>query len=214
MQPHIQDQFYFEREARALGYQQIAGVDEAGRGPLAGPLVVAACILPEGLIFPEIDDSKKLTSLKREALSQKLIDHPDISHYIIEISPEEIDRLNILQATLYGMAEAVKNISADFALIDGNKLPNLTVPGKAIVKGDHLSYSIGAASVLAKVRRDHLMEELAIKWPGYGLEGHKGYPTKKHIEALERLGPTPIHRKSYAPVRRALAKLQGPSSTV
>jgi ribonuclease HII len=205
-QPHLQDKFYFENEARSFGYQKVAGVDEAGRGPLAGPLVVAACILPEKIPFLEINDSKKLSPKKREELYDRIIADSSIIYSIVIISPETIDEINILQSTMLGMQKAIEELSSipDFVLVDGNRAPKFEVPSKAIVKGDSLSYSIGAASILAKVARDRIMIEYSEKWPEYGFSVHKGYPTKAHIEALNAHGPTSIHRKSYAPVQRAL----------
>jgi ribonuclease HII len=201
-----QSKFYFEEEARSQGYVKIAGVDEAGRGPLAGPLLVAACILPKGLVIPGIEDSKKLSSSKREKLYEQITSHPDIVHSIIAIDPSVIDQMNILRATLQGMKEAVLALATapDFVLVDGNISPGFPQPSQAIVQGDALSYSIGAASILAKVVRDRAMMELDLLWPEYGFAEHKGYPTKKHREALERLGPCPVHRMSYAPVQKAL----------
>jgi len=200
-----QDQFFFEREARSLGYRIIAGVDEAGRGPLAGPLVVASCILPENLSL-EIDDSKKLSPKKRELLYEQITNHPEILYSIIIVDKDRIDELNILRATMHGMKEAVEQlrIAPDFALIDGNQLPPVSIAAKAIVEGDSLSYSIGAASILAKVTRDRLMEEYHLQWPEYGFDKHKGYPTQSHRDILMKLGPSPIHRLSYAPVRKSL----------
>jgi ribonuclease HII len=200
-----QDRFFFEREAGSLGYRSIAGVDEAGRGPLAGPLVVSACILPKNLSL-DIDDSKKLSSHKRDLLFTQITTHPEIVYSIVVIERDRIDELNILEATMQGMKEAVEGLHtpADFVLVDGNRLPPLSVPAWAIVEGDGLSYSIGAASILAKVTRDRIMEEYHLKWPEYGFDKHKGYPTALHRQILMKLGPSPIHRLSYAPVRKAL----------
>ncbi|MES2199535.1 MAG: ribonuclease HII [Chlamydiota bacterium] len=201
-----QTKFYFEREARLQGYRVVAGVDEAGRGPIAGPLVVAACILPDNLSLLGIDDSKKLSSSKREGLYKEITSHPDIIFSIVVIEKEIIDKINILQATLKGMQEAVSRlkIAPDYVLVDGNKCPIFPMPSKGIIQGDSLSYSIGAASILAKVTRDEIMVKYDAKWPEYGFAQHKGYPTLQHREILVRLGPSPIHRESYAPVKRAM----------
>lgn len=197
---------FFEQEAYGQGYSLVAGVDEAGRGPIAGPLVVAAAILPQTISFWEIDDSKKLSDAKRRELYHKITSHPEVAFSIVIIEPEEIDRINILQATLYGMQKAVLELipSPDFVLIDGNKCPSLPMASKAVVRGDALSYSIGAASILAKVKRDEIMEQYDLIWPHYGFKKHKGYPTEAHREILMKIGPCPIHRRSYDPVQKAL----------
>jgi len=197
---------HFEKQAYLEGYRKVAGVDEAGRGPLAGPLVVAACILPESLASWEIDDSKKLTLSKRRDLYEKITSHPEVVFSIVIIEPVEIDRVNILQATLQGMQKAVLELKTvpDFVLVDGNRSPTFSMPSKAVIQGDALSYSIGAASILAKVKRDEIMEQYHLLWPDYGFLQHKGYPTAEHQRVLLELGPSPIHRKSYAPVQRAL----------
>lgn len=202
-----QDKFYFEKEARLQGYRVIAGVDEAGRGPIAGPLVVAACILPGSLSFSGIDDSKKLSSTKREDLYKQIISHPDILFSIVIIEKEVIDQMNILRATLYGMQQAIAQlkIQPDFVLVDGNQCPDFPMQAREIIQGDALSYSIGAASILAKVKRDEIMLAYHEKWPEYAFAQHKGYPTAHHREVLMRLGPSPIHRESYAPVKKARA---------
>ena len=199
----LASKFHFEEEARHLGYRIIAGVDEAGRGPIAGPLLVSACILPLDLSFQDINDSKKLSPQKRDILYEKLISHSEVIFSLEEISESVIDEINILQATLLGMQRAVKKLSIlpDYILVDGNRAPDFSIPAKPIIQGDALSFSIGAASILAKVTRDRLMEMYHAKWPEYGFLEHKGYPTQKHKEALRRHGPCPIHRKSYAPVK-------------
>lgn len=202
-----QSKFFFEEEAWAEGHFLVAGVDEAGRGPLAGPLVVAACILPkEGVSFSAIDDSKKLSVKKREELYLAITSNPLVTFSIIVVAAEIIDELNILQATLSGMKQAVEALSLEphFVLVDGNRSPKFAMPSKAIIQGDALSYSIGAASILAKVTRDRLMLEHDKTWPEYGFSVHKGYPTKKHVEVLMEIGPCPIHRLSYSPVQKAL----------
>lgn len=198
--------FRFEQEARLQGYQVIAGVDEAGRGPIAGPVVVAACILPEDFSLLDINDSKKLATLKRESLYQEIISYPGLIYSIVVVEKDIIDEINILQATLKGMRDAVEQLTVrpDYVLVDGNQSPNLSITHQMVIQGDSLSYSIGAASILAKVKRDEIMCQYHEKWPEYGFATHKGYPTEKHLGALMRLGPCPIHRESYAPVQRAL----------
>lgn len=183
-----------------------AGVDEAGRGPLAGPVVVAAVILDPARPIAGLDDSKKLSEKKREALYPQIVERA-LAHCVVVVEAEEIDRLNIFQATMAGMSRAVAGLApaAHEALVDGNKLPrDLPCPGRAIVGGDALEPAIGAASILAKVTRDRLMVALESIHPGYGFAVHKGYPTPAHLAALQRLGPCPQHRRSFAPVRQRL----------
>lgn len=188
--------------ARTNGYSRICGVDEAGRGPLAGPVVCAAVILDASSVPEGLNDSKALSPMRRERLLNALIPTAKISISVIE--PTEIDHLNILRASLEGMSRAVSALEADFAMIDGNRLPPaLPCPGEAIIKGDAKSLSIAAASIFAKVTRDRLMIEADTRYPGYGFAKHKGYPTRAHMDALQRLGPTPIHRRSFAPVQKA-----------
>ncbi len=184
-----------------------AGVDEAGRGPLAGPVVVAAVILDPARPIAGLADSKQLREAQRLALDGEIRAHA-LAFCVIEIDAATIDRLNILQATLLGMRDAVRGlaIAADEALVDGNKLPkDLPCPARAIVDGDALVAEISAASILAKVHRDRLLVELDAVHPGYGFATHKGYPTPEHLAALERLGPCPAHRRSFAPVKRFFA---------
>jgi len=196
------DMLEFERRAWARGFARVAGVDEAGRGPLAGPVVVAAVIFPKDADIPPVDDSKKLTEARRDELRAAVLAVPGVETAVIEISPERIDELNILRATHEGMRLAIERLdSADFALVDGLRVPNLPVPAEFIVKGDSKSASVAAASVLAKTRRDEIMVELDAEYPGYGFAQHKGYGTTVHLEALARLGPTPVHRRSFKPVR-------------
>ncbi len=180
------------------GYSAICGVDEAGRGPLCGPVVAAAVILPMGLLLPGLNDSKKLTEKKREALFP-IIKEEAIAYAIASATPEEIDSLNILNASMLAMRRAIEALSpaADFALIDGNTVRNIPVPAKAVVKGDAVSASIAAASILAKVTRDRQCIELDAMYPEYGIAKHKGYPTKDHMDLVRRLGPAPIYRKSF-----------------
>jgi ribonuclease HII len=189
----------------------VAGVDEAGRGPLAGPVLVAAVILPpewgEAGVPPEflkLNDSKKLTADARSRFFDLITGHPDLRFAIVPVEPDVIDRINILAATHQGMNEALEGLTPRplHALIDGNPVPSLRWPQTAIVKGDSLSYSIAAASVLAKVTRDRRMMEADLSYPGYGFAQHKGYPTAEHLAAIARLGPCPIHRRSFAPLRQ------------
>ncbi|MBQ4854260.1 ribonuclease HII [Rhodanobacter sp. B2A1Ga4] len=194
-------------EARAnAGSPLIAGVDEAGRGPLAGPLAVAAVILDPARTIVGLNDSKKLSEAKREALYPLIIERA-LAYCVVLIEPDEIDRLNIFQATMAGMSRAVAGLMpvAHAALIDGNQLPkDLPCPGRAIVGGDALEPAISAASILAKVSRDRLMVALDDEHPGYGFAVHKGYPTPAHLAALQQLGPCAQHRRSFAPVRLLL----------
>lgn len=193
----------FEMEARSSGFLHVAGVDEAGRGPLAGPVVAGAVMMPE---LPEelagLNDSKQLTAAKRERLFLALLKCDHVVCSVGMASVEEIDRLNILRATHLAMARAVEGLAlrADFCLVDGLPVKGLPVPHRAIVKGDGLSLSIAAASVLAKVTRDRMMTEADASYPQYGFAKHKGYGTKAHMEALRRHGPCPLHRRSFAPV--------------
>ena len=182
------------------------GVDEAGAGPLCGDVVAAAVILDPNRPIPELNDSKKLSEKKREALYPE-IKEKALAYCIARCTPEEIDQINILHARMLAMTRAVNGLSVQpqFALIDGNRLPkDLCCDATPIVKGDALVASISAASVLAKVERDRDMVKLDAKYPGYGLAKHKGYPTKAHLAALKELGPTPIYRKSYGPVKALL----------
>lgn len=192
------DWLEFENSAYNNGYMSVCGVDEAGRGPLAGPVCAAAVILPKGLILDGVNDSKKLTEKKRETLFD-VVKENAISYSIAFASVEEIEELNILNATLLAMKRAVEGLGvpADFAYIDGNRLPDLSIPAEYIIKGDARSMSVAAASILAKVSRDRLMLNFAEIYPGYGFEKHKGYGTKVHTDAIKELGPCPIHRISF-----------------
>ena len=187
-----------EEQAYAEGYTVICGVDEAGRGPLAGPVCAAAVILPRGHQIPGLNDSKKLTDKKRRELFP-LIKEQAIAYGIGMASHEEIDEINILQATYLAMERAIAQLEgkADLALIDGNRARDFGMAVRTVVKGDSLSASIAAASVLAKVTRDDLMVEMAKEFPGYGFEVHKGYGTKAHYEALRNMGPCAIHRMTF-----------------
>ena len=182
----------------SLGLRLICGVDEAGRGPLAGPVCAAAVILPEHLQIPGLNDSKKLTDKKRRELFP-VIQEQAIAYGIGLASEQEIDEINILQATFLAMRRALDQLTVrpEIALIDGNRETDFGLPVKTVVKGDSLSANIAAASILAKVTRDNLMMELAQKYPEYGFEIHKGYGTKAHYEALRTYGPCPIHRKTF-----------------
>lgn len=184
-----------------------AGVDEAGRGPLAGPVVVAAVILDPGHSIEGLNDSKKLSAARRAELFNT-IRTAALAWAIVEVGVAEIDRLNILQASLAGMRRAVRELSPRpaLALVDGNRDPGLCCATRTIVQGDRLESAISAASILAKVHRDRLMLALHEKHPGYGFERHKGYPTSEHLERLAELGPCPAHRRSFAPVRNALQR--------
>lgn len=181
-----------------LPFDLICGVDEAGRGPLAGPVCAATVILPKGLVIPGLNDSKKLSDKRRRELFP-IIQQEAVSFGIAFASQEEIDEINILQATFLAMRRAMEQLNPqpEFALIDGNRETDFGVPCKTVIKGDSLSANIAAASVLAKVTRDNWMMEAAEKYPGYGFEIHKGYGTKAHYAALEKLGPCPIHRRSF-----------------
>jgi len=185
----------------------IAGVDEVGRGPLAGPVVAAAVVLDPEYPIDGLDDSKKLSEKKRERLYEQILERA-LAWALGRAEVAEIDRINILQASLLAMQRAVKQLTPppEFVLVDGNRCPELSCPSRAIVKGDSRVKAISAASIVAKVSRDREMVALDADYPGYGLAGHKGYPSKAHLEALERLGVTAIHRRSYAPVRRMLEK--------
>ncbi len=193
-----------ERALHAEGYPVVCGVDEAGRGPLCGPVVAPACILPDGLVIPELNDSKKLTPKKRDKLFD-LIKEKAIAYGIAEGTVEEINEMNILEADLLAMRRAIDGLRtpegqpymADFALIDGNIDRDFQIPARAVVKGDSLSVSIAAASILAKVTRDRLCEEMDKAYPQYGIVKHKGYGTKEHMAALREFGPSPIHRTKF-----------------
>jgi len=186
----------------------IAGVDEVGRGPLAGDVVAAAVILNPQVPISGLTDSKKLSALKRESLAP-LIRSSSLAWCVASASVEEIDRLNILQATMLAMQRAVAglDLKPNRVLVDGNRCPDFQIPAEAIIKGDLLEPCISAASILAKVARDQTMKEMELVYPGYGFAAHKGYPTRAHLSALERLGPLQIHRKSFAPVRRRIKAL-------
>ena len=190
--------YSYEREYYPLYGPLICGIDEAGRGPLCGPVCAAAVILPEGLTIEGLNDSKKLSEKKREQLFPVIQQHA-ISYGIGMASPQEIDELNILNATFLAMRRAVEQMKIQpvFALVDGNRCKNLGIPWECVVKGDAKVISIAAASILAKVSRDHYMEQLAVQYPQYDLQKHKGYPTKQHYEKIKHFGIAPFYRKSF-----------------
>lgn len=202
----------FESELWARGFARVAGVDEAGAGPLAGPVVAGACILPKDFRPPGIDDSKKLDEGQRDALEKEIQAHA-VAWAVGVAAVEEIDSLNIYRASLLSMRRAVEAlpVKPDYLLVDARTVPQVDIPQRGIIKGDSLSISIAAASILAKTARDRMMAEYAARYPGYGFEIHKGYAVPEHAEALARLGACPIHRRSFAPVREALglAPVQG-----
>lgn len=192
------DWLEFEKEALAKGYKAVCGVDEAGRGPLAGPVCAAAVILPEGVVIDGVNDSKKLSEKKRESLFD-VIREQALSYSIAYATVDEIEEINILNATMLAMRRAIDglDIKADYAMIDGNKIPPIDIDAECIVKGDAKSMSIACASILAKVSRDRLLYKYAEEYPMYGFDKHKGYGTKVHREAILKYGPCPYHRKSF-----------------
>ena len=190
--------YSFEQAAYLRGFTAVCGIDEAGRGPLAGPVYAAAVWLPEGLVIEGLNDSKKLSEKKREALFDVICENA-LAYGIGYADENEIDEINILQATYLAMRRAYENMqkTCDYVLVDGNRMPPMPVQGETIVKGDAKSPSIAAASILAKVSRDRVMLEYAKQYPEYQFEKHKGYGTKVHVEALLEHGPSPIHRKTF-----------------
>ncbi len=197
------DMYKYEKALRAQGYRAIAGVDEAGRGPLAGSVFAAAVILPEGVVIEGLNDSKKLSEKKREALFD-VIKEKAVAYCVCSVDHEEIDRINILEATFQAMNGAVQGLGvpADYVLIDGNRIRGMDyVAHETVVKGDALSASIAAASILAKVSRDREMTALAAQYPEYEFEKHKAYPTERHRELIAQYGPSPIHRKTFRGVK-------------
>lgn len=190
--------FDYENEKTALGYKYICGCDEAGRGPLCGPVVAAAVILSPDVEIEGLNDSKKLSEKKREALFD-VIKEKAVAYAIAEATPEEIDEINILNASMLAMRRAVAAlpVKADFALIDGNCSRGFDIPTETVVKGDAKSASIAAASILAKVTRDRGCAELDREYPEYGIAKHKGYPTKEHMDAVRKHGAAPIYRKTF-----------------
>lgn len=192
------DKLSYERELLNAGYSRICGVDEVGRGPLAGPVVCAAVIMPLDNIIEGVDDSKKLSAKVREKLSEMIIERA-VAYAICCIEPEIIDDINILEATRLGMKSAVKSLSLppDFVITDGNMTLDIETPQRSIIKGDSLSYSIGAASIVAKVYRDRLMTVYDGSYPEYGFARNKGYGTAVHIEGIKEAGLCPVHRRSF-----------------
>lgn len=192
------DKLLYERELIEKGCKYVCGVDEVGRGPLAGPVVCAAVIMPSDDIIEGVDDSKKISAKKREMLSEKIL-KTAVAYSICRVEPQIIDEINILQATRLCMKNAVESLSVtpDFVLTDGNMTLDISVSQRSIIKGDALSYSIGAASIIAKVYRDKLMADYAEIYPQYGFESNVGYGSKAHMQAIERFGLTPIHRRSF-----------------
>lgn len=188
----------YEQNAMNKGFSDVCGVDEAGRGPLAGPVCAAAVILPMNTIIEGVNDSKKLSEKKRESLFE-VIKSTARSYCIAYASVEEIESMNILNATMLAIKRAVEglDVKADYAMIDGNRLPDLNIESEFIIKGDAKSMSIACASILAKVSRDRLLYEYAKEYPQYHFEKHKGYGTKVHVEALKEYGPCPYHRMSF-----------------
>ena len=194
----IVDLWAYEYAAFSDGYKLVCGIDEAGRGPLAGPVCAAAVILPPDCRIEGLNDSKKLTDKRRRELYDVIVENA-VAYGIAFASHQEIDEINILQATFLAMERAIQKLSPqpELALIDGNRTKDFGLPVRTIVKGDSLSASIAAASILAKVTRDRLMEEYDAQYPQYGFAVHKGYGTKRHYEALREFGPSPIHRKTF-----------------
>lgn len=192
----------FEEDARACGYRCVAGFDEAGRGPLAGPVVGAAVILPRRFVLEGLDDSKQVSPENRETLFEGITQ--GASAWAIGVATEqEIDAINILEATRLAWRRALNQLSMvpDFLLIDGTSLPGVTIPQRSVIKGDRLSLSIAAASILAKVHRDRLMEDYHHRYPNYQFHLHKGYPTPTHLRLVQEFGPSPIHRRSFQPIK-------------
>ena len=195
----------YESELWAQGFNLIAGVDEAGVAPLAGPVVAGAVVLARGYKLRELDDSKRLDERTRDRLAERI--KTDAIAWAVGVAEvEEIEVLNIYHASLLAMRRAVEGLkpAPDFLLVDARNIPDCAAPQRGIVHGDALSASVAAASIIAKTTRDAMMVELDAQYPGYGLAGHKGYPTPQHVEALRRLGASPIHRRGYRPVREAL----------
>ena len=199
-----------EAAAHAAGYTCVCGIDEAGRGPLAGPVMAAAVVLPPGFSLPGLNDSKQLTARRREALYAALMDDDRVQKCVAEATVEEIDRLNILRATHLAMRRAAEGlpVTADFALIDGLAVPGFPLPQRNIVRGDALCLSIAAASILAKVTRDRRMQQLDALSPHYGFARNAGYGTKEHLLAIQNYGITPHHRRSFGPVAQMSLPLE------
>lgn len=198
----------YEEAFRQQGYDMIAGVDEAGRGPLAGPVSIGACILPADCFIEKLNDSKKLSEKQRDILYDKIIECA-IAWKVVFVSEEEIDKKNIYQATVDGMYQAITELAVkpDAVLIDAVPLPKLSEPSRSLIKGDQKSASIAAASILAKVSRDRLMEKYDREYPQYGFAKHKGYGTAEHVSAIHEYGPCPIHRKTFEPIASLLREM-------
>lgn len=194
----IMDKLYYERKFISEGRKYVCGVDEVGRGPLAGPVVCAAVIMPLDNVIEGVDDSKKLSARRRESLSKK-IEQIAVAYGICRVEPQIIDKINILEATKLCMKNAIESLAVipDFVMTDGNMTLDIDVPQHSIIKGDSLSYSIGAASIIAKVYRDRLMDEYDLLYPEYGFSKNKGYGTAAHIEAIKKYGLSPVHRRSF-----------------
>jgi ribonuclease HII len=205
----LESMMIWERNVQKRGFKFIAGVDEAGRGPLAGPVVAAACILPEGTLLEGVDDSKKLVPSVRFQIFQKMLTVANIDYGIGIVDSLIIDQINILQATFQAMLIAISHLrqQPDYLLVDGDKMPpSAPVPGQAIVQGDSLSQSIAAASVIAKETRDQIMRSFDEQWPQYRFSSHKGYATEEHLLAIQKWGPCPIHRMSFDPLKSLYKK--------
>ena len=194
-----------ERAIRSRGYARVAGVDEAGRGPIAGPVLAAAVVLPSGFSMPGLTDSKQLTAARRVAFYERLRTTAGVHRAVVSVSVGEIDRTDILRATEAAMRRALARLACgvEFALVDGRPIRGLDLPQEGVVGGDALSWSIAAASILAKVTRDRIMDRYARRYPDYGFESNRGYATAQHLAALSVHGPCPIHRLTFEPVRRA-----------
>ena len=208
----LQEMHHIEKNLHKKGYLHLAGVDEAGRGPLAGPVVAAAVILPPGLEFEGLDDSKKLSAAQRERLFDEIVSS-DAVYDIGIIDNDIIDHINILRASLRAMSEAVNKmkIRPDFVLVDGNQtIPNLDLPQMAMVGGDGLCPSISAASILAKVTRDRIMDRYAEIYPDFNFSRHKGYATREHLQELKICGPSAIHRRSFRPIQEMISQVEMP----
>lgn len=192
------DMLEYEKKLWGAGYEYVAGVDEAGRGPLAGPVYAAAVVFPKGVVIDGINDSKKLSEKKREELYE-VIKETALAYAIVSVDEKEIDEINILNAAMKAFKMALDKLSpkADYALLDGNRAPQMDIPYEAVVKGDAKVQAIAAASILAKVERDRYVTEMDKVYPQYGFAKHKGYPTKDHKEAVAKYGPSPIHRLTF-----------------
>lgn len=199
----IESMMLLEKRAEERGFKRVAGVDEVGRGSLAGPVVAAACILPEAALIEGVNDSKKLLPSERGKIFQRILALAEVDYGIGIIDALIIDQVNILQATFQAMTAALSRLSQkpDFILVDGDKLPPLSISAEAVVKGDQLSQSIAAASIIAKETRDQLMRVYHAEWPQYGFDSHKGYATQKHLIAIQKHGPCAIHRMSFEPLK-------------